>query len=61
MLTNEDLQILESQQPAPNGLTCPKCGGTLLDVKPIELLTSHKACKKDTICQNCGDKGTRYV
>ncbi len=60
-MTNEELQILESQTPAPNGLPCPKCGGTLLDIKPIELLTSHKAAKKDTKCQDCDYTGIRYV
>lgn len=59
-LTTEELHILESQQPSPNGIPCPKCGAIMFDAKPIEMLTAYPT-KKETLCKGCGYKSVRHV
>jgi hypothetical protein len=48
-----------SNQPKPNGIACPECGGELMDTNPMVTYTSYPA-RKSVHC-DCGYKGYRIA
>ena len=50
----------KSDQPCPNGISCPNCGKELLDSNPSITLTSHPP-QKDIHCPDCGYYGYRIA
>jgi len=48
-----------SNEPKPNGIACPKCGGELMDTNPMFTLTSYPT-QKNVHC-DCGYKGYRIA
>jgi DNA-directed RNA polymerase subunit RPC12/RpoP len=51
---------LNSNDPRPNGIKCPKCGSELWDSTPSIILCSNPP-QKDTHCPSCGYRGYRIA
>lgn len=53
---------LNSNEPVPNGIACPKCGNEMVDSEPMVILTSNPA-QKNVACQDkdCGFTGYRVA
>lgn len=51
---------LNSSEPCPNGIACPKCGAELLDSDPVATLTSIPP-KKNVNCPECDYRGYRVA
>lgn len=49
-----------SNQPRPNGIECPECGGELMDSYPNVTLTSNPP-KKSIHCPKCNYHGYRIA
>ncbi len=50
----------ETEQPHPNRIACPECGGELIDSEPGVTLNSNPP-KKNVICLGCGYRGYRVA